>query len=161
MSAPPSINGLGHLGGVPDRQFESDVRIGVGERRHPRGKPVVGDGLAGGQGDGAPFEAGQVVQRPRRGVGSSQHRSGFGEEYPARFGQGESAADPVEQAHAMPRLQGRDGGAHRRLGDVQRPRGAGHMQPLRHGDIHAKLLKGHRHQSEISIEANLTMRWTD
>ena len=53
-------------------------------------------------------------------VGAGEHRASLAEKDAARFGQFDAPADPVEQLDGVPSLQCADGGADRRLDEVQR-----------------------------------------
>ena len=136
-------HGFHHPVRVADIQMQVDRRMAPRKGRHARRQPVGGDGLAGEQPHRAALQPRQIVQHPLRRLGLGQHRPRLGQKgRPGRV-QGQAPAHPVEQPGPVPRLQGRDRRADRRLGQAQRLGRPRHVQTLGHGDEDAKLFQGH------------------
>ena len=126
-----------HLAGVADRQADLDLRMTGAERHQPAGQPIAGDGLAGRDQQHAARQLAQFRQPEPCRLGTRQHRARLAEEQASRSGQLDAAPDAVEQPDPDPVFQRADRMADRRLGQVERPGGPGHVLPLGNRHEHA------------------------
>jgi hypothetical protein len=136
-------DGVLDLAGVANHHIEPYARVYDMEGSEPARQPIGRNRLTGGQRNRSGRAAGQILQHRTRHGGAVEHRARFTQEYPARPGELNSAAHPVEQLDLIELLQRGDGRRGGRLAHVQRLGCARDMPAFGDLDEDAQLLECH------------------
>lgn len=141
------LDRLRHLGGVANLHADVDPGMGAPEGDEVARQPIARDGLAGLDRKGPALEIAEFAQRQFSPFNLRQDGLGLREQGAARFGQLDAPTDPVEQLCVMPRFQGGDRVAGRRLGEIHGLGSLRHMLAL--GDRHENPKLVERHAAPI------------
>ena len=134
---------LGRARRVGDAQPKVDAGMAGLESREHRRQPVVRHCLAGDDPEAAPLQSGKLGKHDASVFGPCKHRAGLGQKQATRLGEFDPPPHAVEQPDVVALLQRGDGGARRRLREVQRLRRLRHVLALGNGNEDAKLIERH------------------